>query len=155
MENLLFDLLEVAIVLIGKFWFVILGYIGYKLFGGLGKRAGKGVSQGKPRQVVLTPVEGGGFPRWEQRSKPEEVSERMDSNEAKAAWTETEDGNLNAAEPSTRGEFLVSDPDPEEKKDALDLDLDPREGLKWAIIYGPPRAKAPYAPSYLSRKRNA
>lgn len=37
--ELLFDLLGWAIPLIGKFWFVILGYLGYKLLGLKGNKS--------------------------------------------------------------------------------------------------------------------
>jgi hypothetical protein len=82
MDDLLFHLLDLAFGLIGNFWPVILAYLGYKLFGGLGKKMSQGQPKRKPvRRMaagpVLTPVEGGGYPRRverENRSRCRSVS---------------------------------------------------------------------------------
>ncbi len=149
MDELLFELLELAIVLIGKFWFVILGYLGYKVLGNLRRWTGKGVSEGKPRSIVLTPVEGGGFPRSYESDRPQDDIERIDMVEPPmqidpyaAALTE---------QPEIQGS-LESEQDAAQQTNGPGLD--PREGMKWAIIYGPPRAKAPYAPAHLVRQQN-
>jgi len=55
--DLLYDLFGWVLPLIGKFWFLILGYLGYKLFGQAAKKA----AQDQKRRT-LTPVESGGFP---------------------------------------------------------------------------------------------
>ncbi|MFP3595019.1 hypothetical protein, partial [Chryseobacterium sp. SIMBA_038] len=48
-----FDLIGWVLPLIGKFWFVILAYLGYRVFG----KASKKVTQGKV-SPTLTPVSG-------------------------------------------------------------------------------------------------
>jgi hypothetical protein len=149
MEELLFQLLELAILLIGKFWFVILGFFGYKLLGRLGRRAGKGLSQGQPRTVVLTPVEGGGFPLRKEHPESVEDIQRLESAvvQGKAEGSFFEGEQLpNPVPPDAPIETATTQTD--------EPVFDPREGMKWAIIYGPPRAKEPHAPPFLARRKN-
>jgi len=161
--DLIFDLFGWILPLIGKFWFVILAYLGYKIFG----KGGKKVSQGKlPR--TLTPVHApDGFPA----PSPPEISKERKVVRASAKYEPIQPVSMEGvgveqewafAEPSRalNGPSLrVSDPSrtvPAERQQAVShpLHVDPREGMKWALIFGEPRSKAPYAPPD-SRKRRA
>jgi hypothetical protein len=152
MDDLLFHLLDLAFGLIGNFWPVILAYLGYKLFGGLGKKMSQGQPKRKPvRRMaagpVLTPVEGGGYPRRvEREAETVEVSKReqpVSQVDERRLYTEAVSADLPVHEAVDH-----SRPAPDENS-LMDVP-DPREGLKWALIFSPPRAKAPYRPPYRS-----
>lgn len=150
--DLVFDVLGWVLPLLGKFWFLILAFLGYRLFG-TGK---KQMTEGKPHRR-LTPVESGGFPApapSEERktvrasTKYEPVEEPYESLEGVGveqewAFSETlRQGDLRSVhvdEPPRQPERQ------EEQASPLKV-VDPREGMKWAIIFGQPRSKAPYAP---------
>lgn len=173
--ELLFDLLGWLLPLIGKFWLVILAFIGYKVFG-----KGKKMSQGRA-QRTLTPVESGGFPHpqpSEERrqvrtlnsasgedlpeerrqvrasSKYEPIQpapfESLEGVGVEQEWAFAEsDHSVHAAErKQTKKPVLLEAPE------AVAADIDPREGMKWAIIFGEPRSKAPFAP-LAARRKNA
>lgn len=162
--DLIFDLFGWILPLIGKFWFVILAFLGYKIFG----KGGKKVSQGKPTRT-LTPVnDPEGFPV---SPPPPKISKERKAVRASAKYEPIQPESMEGvgveqewafAEPSraSRGPSLkVSDPSrtvPAEPQQAVShpLHVDPREGMKWALIFGEPRSKAPYAPP-ASRKRKA
>jgi hypothetical protein len=153
MDDLLFALLDLAFDLIGEFWPVILAYLGYKLFGGLGKRMSQGQPEGKPVRRMsagpdLTPVEGGGFPsRVERKAEPVEALKQelpVSQDGDRHLYTDA----VSAVLPSDEAVDHFSQP-------AAEVDApvgipNPREGLKWALIFSPPRAKAPYRPPYRS-----
>ncbi|MGG1658742.1 hypothetical protein [Brevibacillus sp. NRS-1366] len=161
--DLVFDLFGWVLPLIGKFWFVILAYLGYKVFG----KGGKKMTQGKlPR--TLTPVSD---PKRFPVSPPSEVAQERKAVRASVKYEPIQPESMEGvgveqewafAEPTrasngpslrvgNTGHTLPS----ESKQAALQpLKVDPREGMKWALIFGEPRSKAPYA-SPASRKRNA
>lgn len=145
--DLVGDVLSWLWPLIGKFWFLIVGYIGYKIFGQAAKKAGQ-----EQKRRTLTPVESGGFPtpqktkerkavrasskyepvpadsreqvgmEYERLDRPSEVEQRMTSERKESGRSMEEAPNSKSA-----------------------IQLDPREGMKWALIFGEPRSKAPYA----------
>lgn len=161
--DLIFDLFGWILPLIGKFWFVILAYLGYKIFG----KGGKKVSQGKlPR--TLTPVND---PESFPVSPPPEISPERKAVRASAKYEPIRPESMEGvgveqewafAEPhrASNGPSLrlgnTAQTVPAEPKQAAShpLNVDPREGMKWALIFGEPRSKAPYAPP-ASRKRKA
>ncbi|MFD2369712.1 hypothetical protein ACFSO0_07020 [Brevibacillus sp. GCM10020057] len=147
--DLLFTLLGWMIFLIGKFWLLILAWIGYKIFG----KGSRKMAQGKPRRV-LTPVENGGFPLPEARdeSQQEPFSSRYEPEEPEAREESLEGVGIEQewayAEPDhsvmPKSERVSPPPAVRETADSSAPFLDPREGMKWAIIFGEPRAKAPH-----------
>ncbi|KKX55945.1 hypothetical protein [Brevibacillus borstelensis] len=154
--ELLFDLLGWAIPLIGKFWFVILGYLGYKL---LGLKGNKKPNQKPAPRPVLTPADGGGWP-WEQEQEERrtvtsleprpEAAPAMESNVQTEGWQESEhlvtlETAVEAERPLERKES-ASAPAVSREEEQHDT-FDPREGMKWAMIYGPPRARTPHLPA--------
>ncbi|QRG69568.1 hypothetical protein [Brevibacillus choshinensis] len=152
--DLFFDLLGWVFPLLAKFWFLILAFIGYKFFG----KGGRKMAQGKPRRM-LTPVESGGFPRQtpqEERkvvrasSKYEPVeSESMEGVGVEQEWAFEEPDHRSIP---VREQKPTLTPVPE-RAEAPVPDLDPREGMKWAIIFGEPRAKVPHGSP--AARRNA
>ncbi|WP_312117353.1 hypothetical protein [Brevibacillus reuszeri] len=161
--DLIFDLIGWVLPLIGKFWFVILAYLGYKAFG----KASKKVTQGKV-SPTLTPVsDPSSFPMTptfeEEERKPVRASakyepiepESMEGVGVEQEWAFTEPARASTG-PSLR---LNSDSNQQvlaesKRTESSPLTVDPREGMKWALIFGEPRSKAPYV-SPASRKRNA
>lgn len=157
--DLIFDLFGWILPLIGKFWFVILAYLGYKIFG----KGGKKVSQGKlPR--TLTPVHDPDntpvSPPPERRAarasaKYEPIQpESMEGVGVEQEWAFAEPSRASNG-PSLRlgnaAQTMTAEP---KQATSHPLNVDPREGMKWALIFGEPRSKAPYAPP-ASRKRKA
>lgn len=151
--DVLVELLGWVLPLLGKFWVLILGYLGYLLFGKQARR-GRKMTQGKQQLPPLTPVDGGGTvrpmetrperrmvvrqepqpaPMEERTAEPEWLEEerRTPLAKAEAAPAAQAVGSGEAGHPS-RGEGAPETP----------TALDPREGMKWAIIFGPPRAKS-------------
>lgn len=146
--DLLFDLFGWVLPLIGKFWFLILGYLGYKLFGQAAKKA----AQDQKRRT-LTPVESGGFPspsqkverktvRASSRYEPVQVEQRDDEGWDRPYEPEAapERASLDGMD-QTYSKGFPDRPGAEAKPA---IDLDPREGMKWALIFGEPRSKRPY-----------
>lgn len=158
--DLVADLLGVVLPLIGKFWFLILGYLAYKLFG----RQGKKWVEEQPKRT-LTPVETGGFPPLEQpqerkKARASSTYEPIAPDEVSAARAKQEWAAAKAVSPSSpnmrSGETQGTAAAPfsssvDAKPDAKPL-IDPREGMKWALIFGQPRSKSPYVPPYARRK---
>ncbi|RNB57613.1 hypothetical protein EDM57_09870 [Brevibacillus gelatini] len=158
--ELLFDLFGWVLPLIGKYWFIILGYIGYKLLGLGGK--GKRMAQGKPNRP-LTPVE---TPWVEEPAVTQERqtvrasakyepiepdTESMEGVGVEQEWAFPEPAR--ASNGSTiRVSAAAAEPAPQRAKPRSVNTADPREGMKWALIFGAPRSKAPY---FAERSRNA
>lgn len=145
------DLIGLILALVGKFWFVIIGYIGYKLLGVLGKL---GQQTAKPRRHVLTPVQGGGYSRPAEDNVGQEFAEY---GEVTRTTNEASSVRISDGVASVR-------PDMRQAKTRTEVDLVPdeedwnatseaMEGMKWALIFSPPRAKAPYVPPYLSSRK--
>ncbi len=141
------ELLELAILLVVKFWPVILAFLGFKAIGKVRRDAQKRPGAQRP---VLTPVHGGGFPKPEpgrvivsrkEEEREEQVmfpyedkslSEQPAFQEMKPIMTHTakKPANVNRANAFTE-----------------------REGMKWALIFSPPRAKMPYTrPGYQKKQ---
>lgn len=156
--ELILELLGWALPFLGKFWFIIAGYLAYKL---LGKRSKK-MAQGKP-QRKLAPVENRGFPVPAQPQEPKTVRATskyepiepvsMEGIGVEQEWAFSEPLRASVERPLHSGEDARSSDRPESMEHPLG-GFDPREGMKWAIIFGEPRAKAPFAPPS-ARKRNA
>jgi hypothetical protein len=152
--DLLIDQLEWVLPLLGKFWVLIAGFFGYLLFGKKGKQ-GRSMSQGKPQRPPLTPVDSGDFPlpadvelQPERRMVVRQESRSdMEERAAEPEWLEEELhmplANVEAA-PAAQvvGSDAALQPSPAEQATEKPTALDPREGMKWAIIFGPPRAKS-------------
>jgi hypothetical protein len=146
MDDLLFALLDLAFDMIGKFWPVILAYLGYKLFGGLGKRMSEGKAGSKPvRRMsagpVLTPVEGGGFPRHVETVQPDPL--RVPMREQPVSQAAEDLPSAETAFAKLPAEDSSAQPLAAAETNSPALAPDPREGLKWAMIFSPPRAKSP------------
>ncbi|MCG5251102.1 hypothetical protein [Brevibacillus agri] len=155
--DLLFDLFGWLLPLIGKYWFIILGYIGYKLLGLGGKGNGKGkkMSQGRPNRP-LTPVE----TPWA-RQEPA-VTEERKTVRASAKYEPMDRDTESMEGVGVEQEWAFSEPvrastgstirltaaaaqsAPQRAKPQPASTVDPREGMKWALIFGEPRSKAPY-----------
>lgn len=145
--DLVGDLLGWLWPLIGKFWFLIVGYIGYKIFGQAAKKAGQ-----DQKRRTLTPVESGGFPT-PQTTKERKVVRASSKYEPVQADSREQVGmeyegldrpyeveQRKSSEREDSGLLMEETPN---SKSAIRLD--PREGMKWALIFGEPRSKAPYA----------
>lgn len=146
--DLLFDLFGWVLPLIGKFWFLILGYLGYKLFGQAAKKA----AQDQKRRT-LTPVESGGYPTPPQKVERKSVraSSRYEPVQVEQRDNEGWDRPYEPEAVPERGSLEGMDrtpvsglPDRPETETTPAIDLDPREGMKWALIFGEPRSKRPY-----------
>ncbi|MED4779323.1 hypothetical protein [Brevibacillus choshinensis] len=152
--DLLFDLLGWVLPLVGKFWFLILAFIGYKFFG----KGAKKMAQGKPRRI-LTPVESGGYPQQAPQVERKQVrasskyepvqSESMEGISVEQEWAFAEPDHSQRASVQKQPQTVV-----QERAETPVTELDPREGMKWAIIFGEPRAKAPHG-SPGAHRRNA
>lgn len=153
------DLIRVLFSLVGDFWFVFLFYLVAKLFGAMRQ---KGTSQRSPRRTaipagpVLTPVAGGGtWPSQAGRSMKQEKAapERMSAHEGGAADDQSSVplvtlDYLSAADTppvsdSGLGMAIGAEPSATSRLSSLPAP-DAREGMKWALIFSPPRAKQPY-----------
>lgn len=148
--DLVSDLLGWLLPLIGKFWFLILGYLGYKIFGQAAKKA----AQDQKRRT-LTPVESGGYPtppqkverktiRASSRYEPVQVQQHDDEgwDHPPEREAEFDRGSLEGMDRERTRVKVLPDVPKAEPKPAIDLD--PREGMKWALIFGEPRSKRPY-----------
>ncbi len=167
--DLLEGLIGLALALLGKYWYIVLGVILFKLFG-RGKQ-----QQQKHTPPPLTPVERPEAPAYEEEGRsygeyewePEPTSPKRELTEVEAELLARESQNqqdeavpvFTLAEersepPAERVEAVAKPEQPQ-----LELPPNPaREGMKWAMIFAQPRAKAPYTPPYATRgqnKRNA
>lgn len=168
MVELLFFVVSLAIGLLLKFWPVLLIIIGYKLFKGQGETARRKRPYGFP------PVAGGGIPRPSSVPVPPKPVEYRLPPTAE----ETPSGLPSAGE--TAAFDLVEKPAPEpmvpsssadrdgalsQKKQASpppavaapsaawnSVPIDPREGMKWSLIFSPPRSRNPYVPPWQSHR---
>lgn len=150
--DLFFDLLGWILPLLGKFWFLILAFIGYKFFG----KGAKKMAQGKP-QRRLTPVESGGYPQQAPQVERKQVrasskyepvpSESMEGVGVEQEWAFAQPDRSLRVRDQKQPQTAV-----QERAETLVTDLDPREGMKWAIIFGEPRAKAPHSSSGAHRR---
>ncbi len=168
--NMLLDLIGLAIVLVSKFWVFILFLLGYLLFGG-GRRSRPSSA---PRRNVLTPVSGGGIPRlgrtavpmaegessWQHNTPISRLPEPKSPVEpADSPMSYALDGEAASFAPTTIGDasdFLPdvkTTPDAPANKPNTDYDgrWNAREGMKWALIFSPPRAKDPFTPPHRRR----
>lgn len=145
--ELLLDLIGLLFLLIGKFWTVILVILGYALFGKNRKRTKGSRPQARP---VLTPVftpsadRGGTFAPAQTYSRVEPQEEGGNhpftpSMEVVAERSE--------AEVVVRQTQAVEHPQLAQETHKQVRELDPREAMKWSIIFSPPRAKQPYSPA--------
>jgi len=155
--DLLFSLLGWIIPLIGKFWLLILALIAYRIFGKSGKR----MAQGKPRRM-LTPVENGGYPIQvppREERKQVRASSRYEplapEESLEGVGIEQEGAFADPDHPVRPSERISLPPAVQEAAEpsAPAFGLDPREGMKWAIIFGEPRSKAPHGSP--AARRNA
>lgn len=170
LSDILIEFLDVILLLLAKFWYVIIGFLGYLLLG-------KSKDPKKRRQPafppVLTPTHDGGFPPPNQASPEAKQELEMDQRDfGEATWTASpQDGEkeenqpfIMAAEPlgsieqekggvRTVPQSGIKDPASVESKQ-VQQPIDAREGMKWALIFSPPRAKDPYKPPYLQAKKN-
>ncbi|MFF0827134.1 hypothetical protein ACFYU8_09660 [Brevibacillus sp. NPDC003359] len=154
----LLGLVEWIIPLIGKFWFVILGYLGYKALG----KAGKKMSQGKkmppltPTSTSDIPMETEDYGRKTVRASAKYEPTQPESMEG--VGVEQEWAFSRTARASTGPTIIVKQSEPmkvadsERAKTFTSKHGNPRDGMKWALIFGEPRSKAPYAQQVRQRK---
>lgn len=147
------ELLELAIFLVVKFWPVILAFLGFKAIGKVMQEAKK-----KPvaRRPVLTPVHGGGFPmpqpgraivtRKEEEREEQDLfpyEDRENEERERERWL---DSSV-AVQPSFQANTSAVTKRSEQASNQKRVDaFTEREGMKWALIFSPPRAKMPYTP---------
>jgi hypothetical protein len=155
--DLVIELLGWVLPLLGKFWVLILGYLGYVLFGKQARR-GRKMTQGKQQRPPLTPVDGGGFPRPAEKQPERRKVVRQDPQPAPVEGRTAEPESLEeerraplakaeaATAPQVVGSNAAGHPSRDEGEPETPSAVDPREGMKWAIIFGPPRAKTPPLP---------
>ncbi|CAI8738277.1 Transmembrane protein [Brevibacillus sp. IT-7CA2] len=155
----LLDLVEWVIPLIGKFWFVILGYLGYKALGKAGK---KKMSQGK-KMPPLTPATTSDIPMETEDYGRETVRasskyEPLQRESMEGIGVEQEWAFSSTARASTGPTITVKQAEPMKVADSERVGTvkskhgNPRDGMKWALIFGEPRSKAPYAQQVRQRK---
>jgi hypothetical protein len=154
----LLGLVEWIIPLIGKFWFVILGYLGYKALG----KAGKKMSQGK-KMPPLTPASTSNIPMETENYGRETVRastkyEPLQRESMEGIGVEQEWAFSSPARASTGPTITVKQSetmkvaDSERERTLTSKHGNPRDGMKWALIFGEPRSKAPYAQQVRQRK---
>ncbi|MBH0331902.1 hypothetical protein ABH14_19445 [Brevibacillus brevis] len=155
----LLDLVEWIIPLIGKFWFVILGYLGYKALGKTGK---KKMSQGK-KMPPLTPVSTSEIPMETEEYSRETVRasskyEPLQQESMEGVGVEQEWAFSSPVRASTGPTITVKESETKKVADSERASTltakqgNPRDGMKWALIFGEPRSKAPYAQQVRQRK---
>ncbi|TKI56218.1 hypothetical protein E8L90_12505 [Brevibacillus antibioticus] len=155
----LLDVVEWIIPLIGKFWVVILGYVGYKALGKAGK---KKMSQGK-KMPPLTPASTSNFPLETEEYGRETVRasskyEPLQQESMEGVGVEQEWAFSSMARASTGPTITVKESetkkvaDSERARTLTSKHGNPRDGMKWALIFGEPRSKAPYAQQVRQRK---
>ncbi|NRR20755.1 hypothetical protein [Brevibacillus sp. MS2.2] len=155
----LLGLVEWIIPLIGKFWFVILGYLGYKALGKAGK---KKMSQGKqmppltPATTSDIPMENKDYGRETVRASSKYEPPQQESMEG--IGVEQEWAFSRTARASTGPTITVKQSETMKVADSERVGTlpskhgNPRDGMKWALIFGEPRSKAPYAQQVRQRK---
>ncbi|WP_409178283.1 hypothetical protein [Brevibacillus fortis] len=154
----LLGLVEWIIPLIGKFWFVILGYLGYKALG----KAGKKMSQGK-KMPPLTPATTSDIPMETEDYGRETVRasskyEPLQQESMEGIGVEQEWAFSTTARASTGPTITVKQSetmkvtDSEQARTLTSKQGNPRDGMKWALIFGEPRSKVPYAQQVRQRK---
>lgn len=155
----LLGLVEWIIPLIGKFWFVILGYLGYKALGKAGK---KKMSQGK-KMPPLTPASMSDIPMDTEDYGRKTVRastkyEPIQPESMEGIGVEQEWAFSSTARASTGPTITVKQSEPmkvadlEQARTLTSKHGNPRDGMKWALIFGEPRSKAPYAQQVRQRK---
>ncbi|MCK9906123.1 hypothetical protein MXD63_39800, partial [Frankia sp. Cpl3] len=142
---------------------VILAFLGYVLFG-KSKHEQKRKRPSFP--PILTPTHDGGFPTLQTRPVKSQVEERDNQDFGEATWTasfeeqEVAESSIAEAERVTATEQAKADRHLEAAEKALFVPtertpesphVEAREGMKWAMIFSPPRAKDPYKAPYSKR----
>ncbi|MFM1651509.1 hypothetical protein ACI7RC_05355 [Brevibacillus sp. B_LB10_24] len=166
--DFILSLISIVFALIGKFWPLLLVLLGYTVFGGKQKRQRQ---RQHPRRV-LTPVEGGGRPAPVPTVTVPPVEEKKLWAEAEGTGTEGDPDwtapppaptPVTTLEPAEGSSYYLPEVQPrtEYQQAEVKADLAPlgtlpgenseqlaaaraREGMKWALIFSPPRAKMPY-----------
>ncbi|WP_147512804.1 hypothetical protein [Brevibacillus massiliensis] len=166
--DLILSLTSIVFALIGKFWPLLLVLLGYTVFGG----KPKGQRQRQHPRRVLTPVEGGGRAAPVPTVTIPPVVEKKQWAEAEGTGTEGDpDWTAPPLAPAPESTAELADgssyylpevqPRTEYQQAEVKTDLAPlatlpdekseqlaaaraREGMKWALIFSPPRAKMPY-----------
>lgn len=150
--DILFDLLGLAIALVGKFWVLIVMGLSYLLFGKK-REPKKAIPTVRP---VLAPVENGGYPTPVNEDKPDVLVEtgnpfsrsidtmKLESPERKSATSEV-------VHVSDELQAIIEhqEQDHLQKSDTVGNNnavISPREAMKWSIIFSPPRSKMPHSP---------
>jgi len=143
------ELIELAIVLVVKFWPVILAFLGFKA---LGKFKGNAKNKTATRRPILTPVHGGGMPHPQPgnviSTKREETIQPMSSDTPILEGLGGE-----SLTPEQIWEASAKEPIDTPTVQRSGKEISAREGMKWALIFSPPRAKMPYAPHEYPKKQ--
>lgn len=154
----LLGMVEWIIPLIGKFWFVILGYLGYKALG----KAGKKMSQGK-KMPPLTPASTTDFPvetedydtttvRATSKYEPLE-RESLEGVGLEQEWAFSTPARASTGTTISVAQSSASVMEGTKREGNLrEKHGNPRDGMKWALIFGEPRSKSPY--SRQAKQRN-
>lgn len=150
--DILFELLGLAIALIGKFWVVILAGLSYLLFGK--KKEPK--RRSPTIRPVLTPVANGGYPTPSRKEEPDFSVETPNPFSRSVEYVESESVGEHSLFPNdvAKSEDYTNS----EQHKGLDSEhhddhfqpqqhaINPREAMKWSIIFSPPRSKMPHSP---------
>jgi len=152
------DLIRLLFSLIGDFWFVFIIYLFAKLFGAVRQKGTQQRTrqQAIPARPVLTPVAGGGT--WQPKTGTSMVREakestRMSAHEGESereqpspVFAVTESIAATAAAPAvdTGLRKAIGAESVAASRFSSAAVPDAREGMKWAMIFSPPRAKLPY-----------
>ncbi|MGD8189031.1 hypothetical protein ACQCN2_03415 [Brevibacillus ginsengisoli] len=144
--DLLFDLLGLVFAIFGKFGTVILVALGY-LFFGKNRKKPKNSRRPIPRPVftpVFTPSAGqGGTYEPSQTYTPDTpLDENLDNPFTPSQEVSTESSEVM----SVSAERFHEIESKETTQERSTQKLDPREAMKWSIIFSPPRSKQPYSP---------
>jgi len=160
--GLLSQLLFWGLTLLENFWFVILILAIFKMLGNQGKKG----KQARQRKRNLTPVESGGFPAPAKPSPPQPQPRRVIASsrhepiappvaeevpEAIQLAARERNAAENAASARAKDSMQTETAPIRRKTDQTQFD--PREGMKWALIFGPPRAKSPHVPPLARRNQ--
>ncbi|WP_134686913.1 hypothetical protein [Brevibacillus migulae] len=142
------ELIELAIALIVKFWPVILAFLGFKA---LGRLKGDARNKTSTRRPVLTPVHGGGIPQ----PQPGDV---MRSEREETVLPQSDAFSYEETREESAVQAQVWEPTPEAPIETPSVqrsakEIAAREGMKWAMIFSPPRAKMPYRPHEYQKKQ--
>ncbi|HZG16251.1 MAG TPA: hypothetical protein VE710_14715 [Candidatus Bathyarchaeia archaeon] len=143
------ELIELAIVLVVKFWPVILAFLGFKA---IGKLKGDAKNKAGSRRPVLTPVHGGGM----SQPRPGNVISPTKEETIEPKYAETHslvDLREDSSAPDHVLEASLEEPIETASVQRNVPVISAREGMKWALIFSPPRAKMPYAPHEYQKKR--